>query len=77
METLVDRITTTPKICNGLPTIRGTRMTIQTVLEYLVAGETEENILAAYPQLEREDIKACLQFASVEPSPEYQLSFAS
>ncbi|MBS3771328.1 MAG: DUF433 domain-containing protein [Bacteroidales bacterium] len=60
----MERITVDPNICNGKPTIRGMRITVKTILEYIAAGETEENILAAYPVLEKEDIKACLQFAS-------------
>lgn len=40
------------------------RITVKTILDYLAAGETPDNILKAYPELEREDIEACLQFAS-------------
>jgi uncharacterized protein (DUF433 family) len=64
MDNLLERITIDPQICDGQPTIRGMRITAKTVLEYLAAGETEANILSAYPQLEKEDIRACLQFAS-------------
>ena len=58
-----ERITTNPNICNGKPVIRGMRITVSTVLEYLAAGESVENILKAYPVLEPEDIKACLAYA--------------
>ena len=58
-----ERITTNPNICNGKPIIRGMRITVSTILEYLAAGESVENILNAYPILETEDIKACLEFA--------------
>jgi len=58
-----ERITTNPSICNGKPIIRGMRITVSTVLEYLAAGESVENILQAYPVLEPEDIKACLAYA--------------
>jgi len=58
------RITMNPEICNGKPTIRGMRITVKTVLEYIAAGESVENILKAYPVLEKEDIKECLVFAS-------------
>lgn len=64
METLTDRITIDEDICNGKPTIRGKRITVQTVLEFLGAGETVDEILRQYPSLDREDIAACLQFAS-------------
>ncbi len=64
MKTITDRITIDEDICNGKPTIRGKRITVQTVLEYLGAGETVDEILYQYPALEKEDIAACLQFAS-------------
>ena len=64
MNTIIDRITINEDICNGKPTIRGKRITVQTVLEFLGAGETVEEILYQYPSLEKEDIAACLQFAS-------------
>jgi len=56
-----ERITTNPNICNGKPIIKGMRITVSTILEYLAAGESVENILNAYPILEAEDIKACLE----------------
>ena len=49
---------------SGKPTIRGTRMTVTDVLEYLAGGMSEEEILADFPDLNAEDIKACLAFAS-------------
>jgi len=48
----------------GKPNIRGTRMTVTDVLEYLASGMTEEEILADFPDLTSEDIKACLAFAA-------------
>lgn len=60
-----ERITTNPNICNGKPIIRGMRITVSTVLEYLAAGESVEKILDAYPILEPEDIKACLAYAKM------------
>lgn len=56
------RITINEKICGGKPVIRGKRITVQTIIEFLSAGETEENLLKQYPSLEPEDIKACLLF---------------
>jgi len=46
-----DRITTNPNVCKGKPIIRGMRITVSTILEYLAAGESVENILNAYPIL--------------------------
>jgi len=63
MEDLIKRITIDPNICNGKPIIRGMRITVTTILEYLAAGETSEKILEAYPSLEKDDIKACLEYA--------------
>ncbi len=64
MKTVTDRITIDEDICNGKPTIRGKRITVQTVLEFLGADETVDEILYQYPSLEKEDIAACLKFAS-------------
>lgn len=64
MQFVSERITVDEKICNGKPTVRGKRITVQTVLEFLSAGETVEEILNQYPSLEREDIAACLEAAS-------------
>jgi uncharacterized protein (DUF433 family) len=58
------RITVHPDICNGHPTIRGMRITVETVLGFLSAGESREEILLQYPSLEPEDIDACLRFAA-------------
>ncbi len=63
MEDLFKRINIDPNICNGKPIIRGMRITVTTILEYLAAGETPEKILEAYPSLEKDDIKACLEYA--------------
>jgi len=61
---IADRITVDENLCNGKPTIRGKRITVQTILEFLGAGETAEEILLQYPSLEAEDINACLRFAA-------------
>lgn len=62
MEYLMDRITVDPGLCNGKPTIRGMRIPVQTVIGFLLAGTSEEEILHQYPDLELEDIKACKEF---------------
>jgi uncharacterized protein (DUF433 family) len=64
MEYIAERITIDADLCNGKPTIRGTRLTVNTILEFLSAGETREELLYQYPDLENEDIDACLKFAS-------------
>ncbi|MGL5111883.1 MAG: DUF433 domain-containing protein [Flavobacterium sp.] len=64
METIADRITIDDRICNGKPTIRNKRITVNTILGFLSSGESREEILLQYPSLENEDIDACLKFAS-------------
>lgn len=53
-----------PDICHGKPTFAGTRIMVWQVLEMLAAGETQENIFKAFPNLEKEHIKAALDYAS-------------
>ena len=55
-----ERSTLDPDICNGRPVVRGTRITVQTVFEFLGAGDSIEDLLAEYPALTREDVQACL-----------------
>jgi uncharacterized protein (DUF433 family) len=52
-------ISISPDICNGRPVITGTRVTVQTILEFLDVGDTIEDILEEYPTLTAEDIYAC------------------
>jgi len=61
---LISRITINQEICQGRPTIRNTRYTVDLILDLLSAGMSEVEIIEDYPALEREDIKACLSFAS-------------
>ena len=59
-----DRITTEPGKRGGKPIIRGLRITVYDVLDYLASGMSEEEILTDFPELEQEDIRACLAFAA-------------
>ena len=59
-----DRITIEAGKRGGKPCIRGLRITVYDVLEYLASGMTEDQILADFPDLESEDIKACLAYAA-------------
>jgi uncharacterized protein (DUF433 family) len=60
---ITERIAINPDICNGRPIVRGMRITVQTVLEFLFAGTTIDELLYQYPMLESADIEACQQFA--------------
>ena len=61
---LSERIVVDPKILAGKPVIRGTRLAVEFILELLAAGQTEADILTNYPGLTREDVLACLAYAS-------------
>lgn len=60
----VHTIVIDPAICNGKPIIRGTRITVQSIIEYLAAGDTIDDILKEFPQISRSDVEACLVYAS-------------
>ena len=64
MSQLLARITIDPAICHGKPVIRGLRYPVESMLEYLAAGDSIEDLLTEYPDLEREDLLACLEFAA-------------
>jgi uncharacterized protein (DUF433 family) len=58
------RIGIDPEVNGGKPTVRGTRISVQTVVGHLSAGDAIEDVLAAYPRLTREDVLACLEYAA-------------
>jgi len=62
---LLRRITIDPTICHGKPTIRGLRYPVESILEYLAAGDTIEDILTEFSDLESDDILACLAYAAL------------
>ena len=61
---LSERIVLDPEILAGKPVIRGTRLAVEFILELLAAGQSEAELLADYPGLTREDVLACLSYAS-------------
>lgn len=61
---LNDRIVVDPEIVTGKPVVRGTRISVELVVELLAAGWSHAQILASYPHLSEEDIRACLGYAS-------------
>jgi uncharacterized protein (DUF433 family) len=64
MESLLQRITIDPDICHGKPTIRGLRYPIENMLELLASGMTIDELLLDFPDLEKDDFLACLEFAA-------------
>jgi len=64
MNSLLSRITINPEICHGKPVIRNLRYPVESMLEYLAAGDAIEDVLAEFPDLEREDLLACFEFAA-------------
>lgn len=63
-QQLMERITFSPKVMSGKPVIRGTRLTVDYILNLLAHGDTVESILGEYKDLTRGDIQACLLFAT-------------
>ena len=61
---ILKRITINPEICHGKPTIRGLRYPVEMMLDLLASGMTEKEILEDYPDLQKEDILACLEYAA-------------
>ena len=63
-EQLLERISIDPKVCFGKPVIRGTRIWVSLIVDFLASGDSIETILAEYPQLTREDVQACLAYGA-------------
>lgn len=61
---LLSRITIDPQICHGKPVTCGLRYPVESILEYLAAGDSVDDVLAEFPVLEREDLLACLELAA-------------
>ena len=63
-RTLLSRISINPHVGHGKPTIRNTRYLMESILEYLAGGDTVEDLLKEFPDLERADILACIAYAT-------------
>jgi len=68
---LLDRITLNPEIAHGKPTIRNKRYTVEGLLEYMAGGDSIEDLLKEFPDLEKEDLLACLQYAVLNMKHKY------
>lgn len=64
MNRLLDRISVNPNVCFGKPCIKGTRIWVSLVLDMLAGGTGESELLAAYPQLQHEDILAAIAYGA-------------
>lgn len=64
MNSLLERISVDPNICFGKPCIRGTRIWVSLILDFLANGETIEDILLEYPHLTREDVLAAIAYGA-------------
>ncbi|MDQ6843671.1 MAG: DUF433 domain-containing protein [Bacteroidota bacterium] len=62
---LYKNIVSNPDICNGKPTIRGTRITVQSVMSFILAGDSDESVLKDYPRMTSEDLQTCKEFTSM------------
>lgn len=63
-----------PAVCNGRPIVKGTRITVQTVMEFLAAGDSVDEVLEAYPSLSREQVLACMEWASRLMANQFQIA---
>lgn len=61
---MTERIVIDPHICNGRPVVKGTRITVQTIMEFLAAGDSVDDVLEGYPALTREDVQACMNWVA-------------
>jgi len=68
---LLDRITINPDIAHGKPTVRNMRCTVEGLLEYLAGGDSIDDLLTEFPDLEKEDFQACLQYALLNMKQKY------
>jgi uncharacterized protein (DUF433 family) len=64
----LDRITADPAVCHGRPTVRGLRYPVDDLLELLASGMTPDEVLADYPDLERDDLLAALEYGALTAS---------
>lgn len=62
---LYKNIISNPDICNGKPVIKGTRITVKSVMSFVIAGDKDEKILMSYPRLTADSLQACKEFNAV------------
>ena len=64
MNPLLQRISINPAVCHGQPCIKGTRIMVWLIVEFLANGDSVEDVLAAYPDLTRDDVRAALAYSA-------------
>ena len=74
---MISRIELNPDICNGRPVIRGSRITVETILGYLSAGDSADDVLQAHPRIEMADVLACIDYARRVTSARSTVQLAS
>lgn len=74
---MFDRIVTVPGILGGKPIVRGTRMSVEVILEFIASGATREQIAAQYPPLTVEDVEQAIQYAAASMRNDVFLTVAS
>ncbi len=71
MNPLLQRISVNPNICFGKPCIKGTRIWVSLILDFLSSGDSIEDIIKGYPQITREDILACIAYGAAMSRENY------
>ena len=62
---LYKNIVSNPDICNGRPVVKGTRVTVKSVMSFARAGDKDKKVLKAYPRITLEDLRVCKEFTSL------------
>ena len=70
-DSFLDRITINSEIAHGKPTIRNKRYTVEGMLEFMAGGDSIDDLLNEFPDLEKEDLQACLQYAVLNMKHKY------
>lgn len=70
-DQMLERISIDPKVCFGKPVVKGTRIWVSLILDFLANGDSVETVLQEYPQLTREDILACIAFGAEAASERF------
>ncbi len=72
-DQMLERITIDPKVCFGRPVIKGTRIWVSLILDFLADGDSIDMILQEYPQITKEDVLACIAFGAETASDRFIL----